>query len=302
MSRLETNCKSRHSLAIPGNRANAGACTTVALISLLISSEIFAQQPPSTGEPPVGGPIGSPAGAGTSISNDPKLLSPLPPPSAEIMKRNPPSPDPRNLEGIWLADAQPFPGTVAMPQLPLTEAAKQHIADTTKRQQAAAAQGKVLLTQSARCRPMEGIGLGSELFPAEVIQTPDKITILNEEGRGRWVIHMNGQHPKNVALSYFGHSVGHWEGDTLVVDTVGMHASEGAFGKGLRSDKARVVSRLHKFDGGRAMELSSTIYDPETYTQPYEQPKTVSRWHPELSLLEFQCEENTEGAREGMVE
>jgi hypothetical protein len=111
------------------------------------------------------------------------------------------------------------------------------------------------------------------------------------------------QHPKDVKPTYFGHSVGHWENDTLVVDTIGLRSSEIVFGKeGLRSDQARVASRLRKSDGGQKLELISTTYDSEIYSRPVDADKAVSSWHPELSLLEFQCEENTEGAREGMVE
>jgi hypothetical protein len=70
----------------------------------------------------------------------------------------------------------------------------------------------------------------------------------------------------------------------------------------MRSDKARIVSRLRKSADGSKLEMASTTYDAEAYTQPVEATKAVSAWHPELTLLEFQCEENSEGAREAMVE
>lgn len=281
---------------------------TTAALSVFMGSLALAQQLSPTaggfsagGPPPGAAPTGSPAGDATTISSDPKLLSPLPPPSAEVLKKYPPSPDPRNLEGVWVTDPQPFP-TGGIPQLPFTESAKRYITERAQRQREADAQGKVLLTQAGRCRPMEGIGIGSELFPAEIIQTRDKIVVLNEEGRGRWVIHLNGKHPQDVKLSHFGHSVGHWENDTLVVDTTALSRSEGGFGRAMRSDKARVVSRLRKFEGGNRLELLVTVHDSETYTQSVEESKMLATRHPELGLLEFQCEENIEGAREGMVE
>lgn len=258
--------------------------------------------PASPGAPPeLDFTAGSPSGFGTTISSDPKLLAPLPPPPEEALRQYPPSSDPRNLEGVWLADPMSFP-TGALPQMPLTEAAKQNVLNKVRRQREADEQGKTLLTDAGRCRPMQAIAMGSELFPAEVVQTPDKIVVLNEEGRGRWVIHMNSKHPRDVKPTHFGHSIGHWEGDTLVVDTIGLRASEGAFGRGMRSDQARVVSRLHKSAGGSRLELASTIYDSETYTQPVDGGKSMASWHPELTVLEFQCEENMEGAREGMIE
>lgn len=279
------------SRAMTGGVAFAGASAAKAL-ALLIASHAFAQEPP---------PAGGPTGAGFSMSSDPKLLAPLPPPSEEALKRNPPSSDPRNLEGIWLSGARVFPGPGG-PQMPFTDSAKQRLQKNMQRARDADAQGKVLVTDSGRCRPMANIGIGADLFPAEIIQAPDKIAILQEEGRTRWVIHMNGEHPKDLTPSYFGHSLGRWEADTLVVDTVGVRASDGMFGFGMRSDKARIVSRLRKADGGRKLELTTTTHDPETYTQPVEGPKAVSIWHPELAFLEFQCEENLEGAREGMIE
>lgn len=281
----------------------------MAALSALMAGQAWAQQPspPTSGFPPGGPPVGaisadSPGGSGTTVATERKLLAPLPPPSAEVLKQNPPSRDPHILEGVWLSEPYSFPAG-GRPQLPLTEAAKQHMAIRAQRQREANAQGRVLLTESGRCRPMESIGIGTPLFPAEIVQTPDKIIVLSEEGRGRWVIHLIDQHPKDVKPTYFGHSVGHWENDTLVVDTIGLRSSEIVFGKeGLRSDKARVVSRLRKFDGGQKLELISTTYDSEIYSRPVDTDKAVSSWHPELSLLEFQCEENTKGAREGMVD
>ena len=268
------------------------SASAVAALSLSMSGHLWAQQPPPGDPPPL-----------FSISSDPKLLAPLPPPSAEMLKKFPPSTDPRNFEGTWLAERLTMRPPGSGPSIPYTDAAKQRMQQRAQRQREADAQGKVLLTDAGRCRPMGGMGIGADLFPAEIIQTPDKIVILNEEGRGRWIIHLNGEHPKNLKASHFGHSIGRWEGDTLVIDSVGLSAvTDGFVGAGMHSEKARIVSRLRKSDGGNTLELTSTIYDPETYTRPFEGRKTISHWHPELSVLEFQCEENMEGAREGIIE
>jgi hypothetical protein len=110
---------------------------------------------------------------------------------------------------------------------------------------------------------------------------------------------MNRGHRNDIEKTYFGDSVGHWEGDTLVVDTTGLRARFGI--AGMYSDKARIVSRLRKIDGGQKLELTTTTYDPETYMHPYEGDKATSYWHPGVQMLEFQCEENMEGSREGMT-
>jgi len=228
------------------------------------------------------------------------LLTPLPLPTRDELKANPPVADPHNLEGTWLAEGSPFgPSPFALSQTIYTEKARQIINQQMQLQREADAQGKVVLSDSGRCRPGNGVGIGADLFPAEVIQGKDKIVILSEELRGRWVIHMNRDHRKDIKDAYFGDSVGHWEGDTLVVDTIGLRATFSL--TGMYSNKARIVSRLRKTDGGQKLELMTTTYDSETYTQPVAGRKSTSYWHPGVQMLEFQCEENMEGAREGMT-
>lgn len=279
----------------------AGACATAGLV-LLLGEPVIAQ--PAGASPPGAPPQGQVAPNSQSSVKAKNLLVPLERPSAEVLKAYPASTDPRNLEGTWLSEPASFgapgPGGFRMPQLPYTEKAKQKSMQAMQRQRDADAQGKVLLTDAGRCRPGGGIGIGADLFPAEVIQGTDKIVVLNEELRTRWVIHMNRDHLKNVKNAYFGDSVGHWEGDTLVVDTVGVRATEGMMG--MHSENARIVSRLRKTDGGQKLELTTITHDSETYTQPFEGRKGGSYWHPGVQMLEFQCEENMEGAREGMVE
>lgn len=276
-----------HGLIRPSAPAAAG---------LVLLSSLAVAQP--AGPPPGAAPV---APGGDLTVNAKNLLTPLPKPSAESLKSYPLSTDPRNFEGIWLSEGGPggggFFGRGAQP--PYTEKAKQSVAQMQQRQQAADAQGKVLLGDSGRCRPGAGMSIGADLFPAEIVQSSDKVVILNEEHRTRWVIHLNAEHPKNLQPNYFGHSVGRWEGDTLVIDTVGLRTAEG--GMNMRSDQARIVSRLRKIDGQR-IELTSITHDSEIYTQPFEGRTRVSFYNPEVAMLEFQCEENMEGAREGMVE
>jgi hypothetical protein len=162
--------------ALVRNTTLAGACVAVALAVMAAGHASAQQTPPLPASAP---PAGSPP--------DLKLLSPLLPPSAEALKQNPPSPDPRNLEGVWLAEGRSFTnaGRGGGPPLPYTEKAKQRISQLAQRQQAADAQGKVLLTDAGRCRPMGSIGIGADLF-RQNHSSADKVVILSEEGRGRW--------------------------------------------------------------------------------------------------------------------
>jgi hypothetical protein len=155
--------------------------------------------------------------------------------------------------------------------------------------------GTPLASDAARCRPMNDIGVGADLFPAEIVQSPTKIVVMQEEGRTRWIIHLDRDHPKNLKRSYWGDSVGHWEGNTLVVDTIGLSGQAEN-----TTTTTHIVSRLQKLEGGKKLELKVMTEDPKTYLKPVTRT-SVSEWHPELQLLEFQCEENPKGAMEGLT-
>jgi hypothetical protein len=224
------------------------------------------------------------------LSDDPKLLAPLPPPPPGS---EPPSPDPRKLEGTYIVEAGPggLGGPFGGPPPPYTPKAQK----ASQRQTEMMRKGTPLGGTSARCRPMEAIGIGADLFPAEIAQGTGKVVIFSEEGRGRWVIHLDSEHPKQLTPGYWGHSVGHWEGNTLVIDTIGFNGKHD-----FQSTQTHIVSRLRKLGDGRKIELQTTTTDPENYTSPVVRTKTGT-WHPELGMLEFQCEENLEGAREGLI-
>lgn len=253
-----------------------------ALLMTVVAAVTFAQDATQPGQPAAF------AGSGTRFADDPKLLAPLPPPPPGS---EPPSPDPRNFEGTWAAQRMLDPPPGAGPMPPFTPSAAKEYQHHLEMM----AKGMPIGNTAARCRPMQAIAVGADLFPAEIVQTPGQIVILNEEGRTRWQIQMNQQHPKNLQPSFWGHSVGRWEGDTLVVDTVGFN---GQFD--FLSPRARIISRIRKIDGGGRLEIKTITEDPVNYAKPFER-SGVSAWHPELTLLEFQCEENLEGAKEGLI-
>lgn len=217
-----------------------------------------------------------------------RSLPPLPPDAP------PPSADPRDFEGTWLADDNPIgvggpPGFGPVP--PYTpEAAKQQ-----KKVAEMIAKGTPPAEAAAKCRPTTLFRIGFDIYPAEIVQSQDKIVILGEEGRTRWQIFMNRDHPKKVQPTFSGDSVGRWEGNTLVVDTVGLNGQIGVL-----SPNAHVTSKIRKINGGKQLELTISIDDPVNYTKPYRQTVTAS-WRPDVSMLEYQCEENMEGAREGLL-
>lgn len=120
------------------------------------------------------------------------------------------------------------------------------------------------------CRPrLPYAMLNLYLGPFEILQADDKIVVFFEaDGDLPWTIHMNRAHPKRIAPSYFGDSVGHWEGDTLVVDSRGFNGLPWLDGQGSPiSGQAHIVMRLRKTEG--KLHLHVTLDDPVHYTQPW---------------------------------
>ncbi len=99
----------------------------------------------------------------------------------------------------------------------------------------------------------------------QIIQTPDTIMINTEMVHDARVIHMNRGHlPQNIRL-WMGDSVGHWEGDTLVVDTTNFNDKTGFYGS---TEKMHVVERFTRVGPG-ALLYRFTVDDPQTWTRPW---------------------------------
>jgi len=127
-------------------------------------------------------------------------------------------------------------------------------------------------------------------FPYKLIQTPTVIVHLVEfMTPGYRQIFLDGRtHPTEWNPAWMGHSTGKWEGDTLVVDTVGFNEITPGFG--IHSEQLHVVERFRRPDKGH-LEVEITAEDPEAFTAPY--VFTVrAGLVPEEEILEFVCPEN----------
>jgi hypothetical protein len=81
---------------------------------------------------------------------------------------------------------------------------------------------------------------------------------------------MNVEHSKDLKPSWYGESVGRWEGDELVVDTIGMH--DRSFVDNYRTphtDKIHVVERFKMIEGGKTLQVTFTVNDPGAFTMPW---------------------------------
>ena len=145
------------------------------------------------------------------------------------------------------------------------------------------------------CLPPGGPRSMGTPYPAEIIQQDDRIIVIFEGGGHVWrEIHMDGRaHPEGDELNptYFGHSVGHWEGDTLVVDTVGYNEKTWLdFGGYMHSDQLHTVERFSR-PFKEVLHYEAVIDDPGAYSKPW----TVSwdiNWSEGQELADYICQEN----------
>ena len=107
--------------------------------------------------------------------------------------------------------------------------------------------------------------------PIDIVQGAEEILIVPEMP-GVQRIFMDGRaHPTTVqaAPTGLGHSVGRWEGDVLVVHTVGMNAGGGVPGGGFRTPETELTQRWRLKDGGKQLEVEFTWVDPKIYAKPH---------------------------------
>jgi hypothetical protein len=188
-----------------------------------------------------------------------------------------------SLAGIWFPD--PTRSERLPKDAPFTKEGKA-LVDTFKAQHEPTKDDPGLF-----CIPagMPSIALGGADYPVEIIETPQQTTILMELHQQVRRIFVNGTHPAEVFPQRNGHSVGHWESNVFVVDTVGIRAA--SFGSVPHSNQVRVLERWQRIDEGRALVNEMTIHDPKMYTKPVVLRQYYKAAAPDSRMLEYECTE-----------
>ena len=108
-------------------------------------------------------------------------------------------------------------------------------------------------------------------------------------------IFMDGRkHPEDPSPSWFGHSIGRWEGNTLVVDTVGLNDRFWLDSAGTpHTEKLHLIERYTRTDYN-TLQRVVTIDDPGTFTQPFEVTYTAKLGDPDSEIIEYFCIENNQ--------
>jgi len=144
----------------------------------------------------------------------------------------------------------------------------------------------------ARCL-MGGVPRSSTmgLFPMQIVQTPAQVIFLYEYFHEFRVVPLNAKHPDDLEPAFMGDSVGHWEGDTLVVDVTGFNDKTwiGPVGS-FHSEAMHLIERYTRVDANR-VNYEATVEDPKVLTKPWI-IRTSMMLRPGTRLREYECEEN----------
>lgn len=144
----------------------------------------------------------------------------------------------------------------------------------------------------AHCQPTGVPAIGAVPVPYKIVQTPGLVVILYEEGTVFRQIFLDARRPiQDPQPRWMGYSNGKWEGDTLVVDTVGFIERSWLDRLGHpHSDALHVIERFRRRDVGH-LEIEVTIDDPKAYTKPFTYTQKAILV-PDDDLLEYFCSEN----------
>ena len=217
----------------------------------------------------------------STLGEDPLAIA------ADLKSHAPPSgPTPRvdgkpDLSGIWWSPRTVDPGKPEF--LPKAVAVAKERAENNRKD-----------SPQAHCLPAPAIRLGPVY---EMVQSPAILVVISDDDSpGFHQIYTDGRsHPKDPNPAWYGHSIGHWEGDTLVVDRVAFDPrvwlDQDAHP---HSDKLHIVERYRRPDLGH-LESEITVEDPGVLAKPWTM-KRVSDLAPNQEIYEFICPENNKDA------
>jgi hypothetical protein len=144
---------------------------------------------------------------------------------------------------------------------------------------------------TANCLPPGMPGIMGQPYPMEFLLTPGQVTIVIEAYNQIRHIYTDGRPlPADPDPTFYGTSVGHWEGDMLVAETVGFAQVP----RGITfpySDKMKIIERF-RLTAPDTMSIETSIVDPEALTAPYAMPARTLTRHRNWTIAEYICEEN----------
>ena len=198
---------------------------------------------------------------------------------------------PQRAAGLGSTTRGSIPAPAPVPEPPLKpehlskwKAAQTRDAELTRK-------GLPPVTNGMACLPEGMPGMMQSTFPMEVLETPGQVTIIQEAYNQVRRIYLNEKllAPEDAEPRFAGHSVGNWEGNTLVVRTVGVKENA-RFRNVPHSMNMRITERI-RLVNDEFMENQVTIEDPEYLTKPWTWTFMYKRW-PGYKIQEYVCEDN----------
>jgi len=197
---------------------------------------------------------------------------------------------PRDLSGVWWSGEFVVLENVGqLPELLLTPAGEARYAETRPEMFEIAATTD--LADMRRCISFGVPRIWMQPFPFKIIQTPEQIALVYEHNHVYRLIDMVGEMPSadEVDFNFMGHSVGHWDGDTLVIES-------GLFKSGMtvldedgmpHTEQLTTTERIRKLPNGN-LEVVATMEDPEFYVEPWTM-RFEYESRPDVQLMEYVC-------------
>lgn len=207
-------------------------------------------------------------------------------------------PDFTGVWGIYRGGRGADPKFAAPPASPLVlkpEYAKPYEARRAVEAESAK-RGEQLANASVECKPYGVPAMMSvAIYPVEFIQTPKQVTIIAEAFSEVRRIYLDRPQMKteDVAPGYYGRSVAHWDGDTLVSDTVGIKTSVSVYRGIPHSDQIHITERI-RLVAADILHDQITIEDPVTMEKPLTYTVAYRRMQKDYEMVEFVCDNNRE--------
>jgi len=145
--------------------------------------------------------------------------------------------------------------------------------------------GKPAFPRNASCYPA---GVPAFLLypvqPVYFIQSPKEVVMIWQADHQVRHVWLTDKHSSQVKTSWYGESIGHYEGDTLVVDTIGLDDRSVVDGfQTPHTKQLHVVERFHMIDGGKTLEVNLHVEDPGTFTSAWNAIQRYRRVEPDVS-------------------
>jgi hypothetical protein len=200
-----------------------------------------------------------------------------------------------DLSGLWQRPYVPDmskngKGQTGTPDLPFTEAGMK----TWKSYDAANGD------YTGACLPFGLMRSMNSPDPIQIMQNSGYVSLLYEQNTWFHIIPIGKKHHEGATPTWFGDSVGHWEGDTLVVDTVNFNGRTRLDTIGHpHSDALHVIERFTRTDSNH-IAYEVTVDDPKTFTKPWTNKRTFTL-RPDWEIMEYSCEENNKDLYDGHI-